>query len=182
MDLKDVFVAVICATVSTWGGLAVADEYHPDDFLHLDPSRALLSPTPLGPVQHFVPGPLDATVDRGSGGPQAAADTNPEPREVETQKIEVQKEAEVQRAEPKTSEPKTSEPKTVEPKTVEPKTVEPKTVGRKTRVMHARAEKPRAAARIKLARRHSDPLNAQAFDTRIQAWPCNSGGICNWKR
>jgi hypothetical protein len=167
MDLKDVFVAVICATVSTWGGLAVADEYHPDDFLHLDPSRALLSPTPLGPVQHFVPGPLDATVDRGSGGPQAAADTNPEPREVETQKIEVQKEAEVQRAEPKTSEPKTSEPKTV---------------GRKTRVMHARAEKPRAAARIKLARRHSDPLNAQAFDTRIQAWPCNSGGICNWKR
>ena len=167
MDLKDVFVAVICATVSTWGGLAVADEYHPDDFLHLDPSRALLSPTPLGPVQHFVPGPLDATVDRGSGGPQAAADTNPEPRKVETQKIEVQKEAEVQRAEPKTS---------------EPKTVEPKTVGRKTRVMHARAEKPRAAARIKLARRHSDPLNAQAFDTRIQAWPCNSGGICNWKR
>lgn len=167
MDLKDVFVAVICATVSTWGGLAVADEYHPDEFLHLDPSRALLSPTPLGPVQHFVPGPLDATVDRGSGGPQAAADTNPEPRKVETQKIEVQKEAEVQRAEPKTS---------------EPKTVEPKTVGRKTRVMHARAEKLRGAARIKLARRHSNPLNAQAFDTRIQAWPCNSGGICNWKR
>ena len=182
MDLKDVFVAVICATVSTWGGLAVADEYHPDDFLHLDPSRALLSPTPLGPVQHFVPGPLDATVDRGSGGPQAAADTNPEPRKVETQKIEVQKEAEVQRAEPKTSEPKTSEPKAAKPKTVEPETVEPKTVGRKTRVMHARAEKPRGAARIKLARQHGNPLNAQAFDTRIQAWPCNSGGICNWKR
>jgi hypothetical protein len=172
MDLKDVFVAVICAAVLAWGGLAVADEYHPDDFLHLDPSRALLSPTPLGPVQHFVPGPLDATVNRGSGGPQAAADTNPEPRKVETQKIEVQKEAEVHRAEPKTSEPKTAEAKTVEPKTV----------GRKTRVMHARAEKPRGAARIKLARRHSDPLNAQAFDTRIQAWPCNSGGICNWKR
>jgi hypothetical protein len=167
MDLKDVFVAVICATVSTWGGLAVADEYHPDEFLHLDPSRALLSPTPLGPVQHFVPGPLDATVNRGSGGPQAAADTNPEPRKVETQKIEVQKEAEVQRA---------------EPKTVQPETVEPKTVARKARVMHARAEKPRGAARNKLARRHGNPLNAQAFDTRIQAWPCNSGGICNWKR
>jgi hypothetical protein len=177
MDLKDVFVAVLCTTVLTWGGLAVADEYHPDDFLHLDPSRALLSPTPLGPVQHFVPGPLDATVDHGSGGPQAAADTNPEPRKVETQKIEVQKEAEVQRAEPKISEPKISEPKTVEPKTVELKTV-----ARKTRVVHARAEKPRGAARNKLARRHSNPLNAQAFDTRIQAWPCNSGGICNWKR
>jgi hypothetical protein len=166
MDLKGVFVAMICATVLTWSGLALADEYHPDDFLHLDPSRALLSPTPLGPLQHFVPGPLDATVDRGSGGPQAAAEPNPEPRKVQTQKIEVQK-AEIQKAEVQRA---------------EPKTVEPKTVGRKTRVMHARAEKPRGAARIKLARRHSNPLNAQAFDTRIQAWPCNSGGICNWKR
>jgi hypothetical protein len=45
-----------------------------------------------------------------------------------------------------------------------------------------RVEKPRAAARMKLARRHGNPLNAQAFDTRIQVWPCRSGGICNWKR
>jgi hypothetical protein len=48
-------------------------------------------------------------------------------------------------------------------------------------VAHARAEKPRGAARTKLARRHGNPLDAQAFDTRIQAWPCKSGGICNWK-
>jgi hypothetical protein len=33
-----------------------------------------------------------------------------------------------------------------------------------------------------VARRHGNPLDAQAFDTRIQAWPCKSGGICNWKR
>jgi hypothetical protein len=52
----------------------------------------------------------------------------------------------------------------------------------KTRVAHARAEKPRAAARSKLARRHTNPLDAQAFDTRIQVWPCRSGGICNWQR
>jgi hypothetical protein len=38
------------------------------------------------------------------------------------------------------------------------------------------------AARTRLARRHSNPLDAQAFDTRIQVWPCRSGGICNWKR
>ena len=44
------------------------------------------------------------------------------------------------------------------------------------------AEKPRGAARTKLARRHGNPLDAQAFDTRIQVWPCKSGGICNWKR
>jgi hypothetical protein len=50
-----------------------------------------------------------------------------------------------------------------------------------THVAHARAEKPRGAARIKLARRHGNPLDAQASDTRIQAWPCKSGGICNWR-
>ncbi len=43
-------------------------------------------------------------------------------------------------------------------------------------------EKPRAAARTKLARRHSNPLDAQARDTRIQTWPCKSGGICGWQR
>jgi hypothetical protein len=52
----------------------------------------------------------------------------------------------------------------------------------KIRVVHARAEKPRAAARTKLARSHTNPLDAQAFDTRIQVWPCRSGGICNWQR
>ena len=52
----------------------------------------------------------------------------------------------------------------------------------KARVAHARAEKPRAAARTKLVRRHTNPLDAQASDTRIQVWPCRSGGICNWRR
>ena len=57
-----------------------------------------------------------------------------------------------------------------------------------TRVAHMRVEKPlrakkpRGAAPTKLARRHGNPLDAQAFDTRIQVWPCKSGGICNWKR
>ncbi|MEO6842810.1 MAG: hypothetical protein ABI192_18840 [Bradyrhizobium sp.] len=53
-------------------------------------------------------------------------------------------------------------------------------VVRKNRVA-ARAEKPRGAARVKLARRHSNPLDAQASDRRIQVWPCNTGGICNWQ-
>jgi hypothetical protein len=46
---------------------------------------------------------------------------------------------------------------------------------------HVRNEKPPGAARTRLARRHVNPLDAQAFDTRIQVWPCKSGGICNWK-
>lgn len=47
-----------------------------------------------------------------------------------------------------------------------------------TSATHLRADKPR---RTRLTRRHGNPLDAQAFDTRIQAWPCRSGGICNWK-
>jgi hypothetical protein len=52
----------------------------------------------------------------------------------------------------------------------------------KIKVAHARTERPRVAARTKMVRRHSNPLDAQAFDTRIQVWPCRSGGICNWQR
>jgi hypothetical protein len=63
----------------------------------------------------------------------------------------------------------------------EPKAESP-AVTRTVRVAHIRPVKPRAAVRTKLARRHTNPLDAQAFDTRIQVWPCKSGGICGWKR
>jgi hypothetical protein len=52
---------------------------------------------------------------------------------------------------------------------------------RKANVAQNRAEKPRGVARTKLTHRHGNPLDAQARDTRIQAWPCKSGGICSWK-
>jgi hypothetical protein len=55
--------------------------------------------------------------------------------------------------------------------------VEPRPIV-KIRVAHTRAAKPRTT----LAHRHTNPLDAQAFDTRIQVWPCRSGGICNWQR
>ena len=45
-----------------------------------------------------------------------------------------------------------------------------------------RAETTRAPARAQLAKRHANPLDAQARDSRIQTWPCKSGGICNWQR
>jgi len=48
----------------------------------------------------------------------------------------------------------------------------------KPRAEKPRAEKPRAAARTKP---RSNPLDAQARDTRIQTWPCKSGGICGWQ-
>ena len=50
------------------------------------------------------------------------------------------------------------------------------------KVAHAKVTPPRGAARTKLAHRRSNPLDAQAMDTRIQTWPCRSGGICDWKR
>lgn len=49
-------------------------------------------------------------------------------------------------------------------------------------VRQAQKAEPRGAARTKVVRRHGNLLDAQAMDTRIQTWPCNSGGICNWKR
>ena len=71
----------------------------------------------------------------------------------------------------------------VVPKAAAPKPhVAHERVERPTRVVQERAEKPRGAARAKLARRHSNPLDAQARDTRIQTWPCKSGGICGWQR
>jgi hypothetical protein len=69
----------------------------------------------------------------------------------------------------------------VEPKP-EPKTVRTVRVTEAPAVKRVAAAPPRAAARTKLARRHSNPLDAQASDTRIQTWPCKSGGICGWQR
>ena len=63
----------------------------------------------------------------------------------------------------------------------EPK-AEPTVTVHTTKVVQARAEKPRGSARTRLAKRHGSPLDAQAFDARVQVWPCKSGGICNWKR
>ncbi len=44
------------------------------------------------------------------------------------------------------------------------------------------AERPQPPARTRVARPRSNPLDANAADTRIQTWPCRTGGICNWQR
>ena len=66
-------------------------------------------------------------------------------------------------------------------------TIWPKLPPRKAHVAKSQAEKssaeaPRTAARAKLAKPRHNPLDAQARDTRIQTWPCKSGGICSWQR
>ena len=50
------------------------------------------------------------------------------------------------------------------------------------RKQHARVQNPQVPTRTRLAHRHGNPLDAQAMDTRIQAWPCKSGAICKWKQ
>ncbi|MEH2625140.1 hypothetical protein V1292_003195 [Bradyrhizobium sp. AZCC 1719] len=71
----------------------------------------------------------------------------------------------------------------VVPKAAAPKVAAPKTAAPRTRVVQERVQqKPRVAVSTKQARRHTNPLDAQARDTRIQTWPCKSGGICDWQR
>jgi hypothetical protein len=64
----------------------------------------------------------------------------------------------------------------------EPKAVPAAAAARKIRTAHVHVEKRRGTARTRLAHRHRNPLDAEAFDRRIQVWPCKSGGICDWQR
>ena len=69
---------------------------------------------------------------------------------------------------------------------------DPLVATRKVKTVRVNADKPRAPARVnaparanarvKLARRPRNPLDAEARDARIQTWPCRSGGICNWQK
>ena len=43
------------------------------------------------------------------------------------------------------------------------------------------ATTPRPVAKKQIARR-GNPLDANAADTRVQVWPCRSGGICSWRK
>jgi len=64
----------------------------------------------------------------------------------------------------------------------QPKSVATESVTVPHQVAKSVSLKPKRAARTHLAHRHRNPLDAQAFDTRIQTWPCKSGGICDWKQ
>lgn len=133
---------------------ARAADYTPDQYLGLDLSKAVLSPMRLGPPQQFEPVPVEAKTEPSG----VLAQSNP--RKVDVQRVET---APV-RSEMKFAARHRSRP------------TEPRE--------EARNEKRRGAARVRLARRHGNPMNAEAMDTRIQKWPCNpdEGGICAWRR
>jgi hypothetical protein len=142
MSLKNIS-RVLGALLVASGSAALAAEYRPDDFLTLDLSKAVLSPTPLGPTEHFVPGPVKARGDTGDVK---------------------------------------SDGKTVgESRASQARPAAERGAARQLRRPRVLAEGPRGSARVRLAHRHGNPLDAQAMDRRIQVWPCRSGGICNWK-
>jgi hypothetical protein len=154
---KSVPAAFLGAVLLVASGASNAADYRPDDYLSLDPSTALLSPTPLGPPAAFVPVPVEAkeAKDDHANSAQAAAEPAREVK-VKMRKTRVANAHQTPAANPRRTPA--------------------------VPVANAQHEKPRGAARTRLARRpHSNPLDAQAFDTRIQTWPCNTGGICNWK-
>jgi hypothetical protein len=155
----NISLAVICAALLAWSGGSLAGEYHAGEFFKLDLPSVVLSPKPLGPASEFTPAPSSVAVDQASEGGNTSVKTS----------NDASNEAS---AEPKAEQPKAEQFK------AEPKIV----VHRVVRMAHLRVERPRASVRTKIAGRHSNPLDAQAFDTRVQVWPCRSGGICNWKR
>jgi hypothetical protein len=152
MVLKSAFVAVVCTGLLALAGPATAAEYRQGEFFRLDLSKALLSPKRIGPEARFGPVRIEARSD-----------------ETPSDNAEADLDASVW-------------PKLPPHKVHVAKTRVDKTNVEKPHVEKRRAVSPRGAARAKLAKRHGNPLDAQARDTRIQTWPCRSGGICNWQR
>jgi hypothetical protein len=145
MVLKNLCLAVFGAMLVTAGALAA--EYRPNDFLTLDLPKAVLSPTPLGPRNRFVPMP----VERKSDLLKVDSKSNGKTNDGYASQVRVTPE---------------------------------RTARSHAKPLHIFAEKRSGAARTRLAHRHGNLLDAraQAFDHRIQTWPCRSGGICNWRR
>jgi hypothetical protein len=160
MVARNAFIALIGATLLSWSSPSAAEPYRYGEFFHLDLSSAVLSPKPLGPAMRFAAGPLDVSIDRSGEGAQVRAMPAEPTYEVKARAVP---------AEPSYEADADERP-------------EPKVVIHSTRVAEPRAELPKHAARAQLAHHQRNPLDAQAFDARIQTWPCRSGGICSWKR
>jgi hypothetical protein len=181
MFLRKLFPTLTIAAVLVMGGASMAADYRADEFLGLDLSTAILSPKPLGPPTEFAPVPLEAKSDIANMG-VAKSDT------AKTAKTDAATTDAVERAVAKPGRPK-SDVATIDHAAApaRAKSEHKPLLHRATSLAHLGVERPRGAARIKLAHRHGNPFDAQARDTRyrphpIQAWPCNSGGICNWKQ
>jgi hypothetical protein len=157
------FPALFGAALLLCSGASMAAEYRADEFLGLDLSKAVLSPKPLGPATEFAPVPVQA------GGDLAKNDSN-------NDLIRNAHASDAAQMHARPAHTGVADIKIARIRSAET------AAHRSTLVAHARLDKPKGAARTRLAHRPSNPLDAQAFDTRIQTWPCRSGGICDWKQ
>ena len=166
---KNVCVAIFATALLAWSGVSMADEYRPDEFLTLDLAKAVLSPKRLAPASDFEAAAVEPRPYAGSEGAQAQVAPQAQPDEPN--------------AHPDVVNPNTDIVKTriVRTKVAHMRPEKPRGVVQ-AGFAHVRTEKPRGAVRTRLAHRHGNPLDAEARDTRIQVWPCKSGGICDWQR
>jgi hypothetical protein len=165
---KNVCVAVLATALLAWSGVSMADEYRPDEFLTLDLAKAVLSPKRLAPASDFEAVAVEPRPDPGGEGAQVQAEPKAYPAIVAPRTTV----AHVRREKPHGA---------VRARLADTRTEKPRSAVR-TPFADTRTEKPRGAVRTRLAHRHGNPLDAEARDTRIQVWPCKSGGICDWQR
>jgi hypothetical protein len=167
---KNVFIAILATALLAWSGVSMADEYRPDEFLTLDLAKAVLSPKRLAPASDFeaAAAAVEPKTDAGSEAAQAlvAPEVYPDIVAPRTSFAHVRPEK-----------PRGA----VRARLAHMSPEKPRGAVR-TRLAHVSPEKPRGAVRTRLAHRHGNPLDAEARDTRIQVWPCKSGGICDWQR
>ncbi len=174
---------VLCAHARaddlTTTGAGSAVRYRPDAFLTLDLSKALLSPIPLGPKARFEPLGIEAktdtlptpTQDMARAASKALAGTA-------TQTASQTPDKDMS----DTSAPPAQTSSAGASKAASPSRTATSSRGASTRTAATVHSRTRQAA----ARRHGNPLDAQAYapprraQTHVQTWPCRSGGICGW--
>ena len=81
-------IVPIVMGVALMAGTAMADGYRPDEFLTLDLPKAVLSPKPLGPEQHFQPLAVEASSDPAMAAVQPAPRPDM-PRAVAAERVHV---------------------------------------------------------------------------------------------
>jgi hypothetical protein len=182
MILKKLFATAVCGVLLASSTPSSADEYRPGEYLGLDLSSALLSPKPLGPPAEFAPLPVQAMSNSRSEAIPASVEPKAGPK-IATPRIGVaRRDAQVSVAPTiaiRTT--RLAHPGAAVQASVAAK-VALKSASRQAGIAHAGGVRPRSAAQSVAARSHGNPLDAKAFDTRVQVWPCKSGGICDWKR
>jgi hypothetical protein len=155
MVLKRVIPALAAAALLVASAASAGEEYRPADFLNLDLSKAVLSPKRLGPPSEFAPVAVQAAEPHTATQSELRSDHESEPYWAREEPEVVMKNSAIQ----------------------DLQATRPQRPAREIS-----RTKPKGVAHIKLAHRHGNPLEAQARDTRIQQWPCRSGGgICNWR-